>query len=93
LEPPPRPFVGVPPRIASFTGRTDELDRLDSILMQDKPAAVTQASVGRAAGANFQIRRRRLAPNSLEHLAPMLLPVIRQIEQKALVERSARSLR
>jgi hypothetical protein len=46
---PPRPFVGVPPRIASFTGRTDELDRLDAILMQDKPAAVTQASVARAA--------------------------------------------
>ena len=42
--PPPRPFIGVPPRIASFTGRADELDRLDAILMQDKPAAVTQAS-------------------------------------------------
>ena len=49
LEPPPRPLIGVPPRIASFTGRADELDRLDAILMQDKPAAVTQASVGRAA--------------------------------------------
>jgi tetratricopeptide (TPR) repeat protein len=49
LKPPPRPFIGVPPRIASFTGRADELDRLDAILMQDKPAAVTQASVGRAA--------------------------------------------
>ncbi|MFY9697255.1 MAG: tetratricopeptide repeat-containing protein, partial [Rhodoplanes sp.] len=47
--PPPRPLVGVPPRIASFTGRADELDRLDAILMQQKPAAVTQASVGRAA--------------------------------------------
>jgi tetratricopeptide (TPR) repeat protein len=49
LEPPPRPFIGVPPRIASFTGRTGELDRLDAILMRDKPAAVTQTSVGRAA--------------------------------------------
>jgi tetratricopeptide (TPR) repeat protein len=47
--PPPRPFIGVPPRIASFTGRADELDKLDAILMQDKPAAVTQASVGRVA--------------------------------------------
>jgi tetratricopeptide (TPR) repeat protein len=47
--PPPRPFIGVPPRIASFTGRVDELDRLDAILTQDKPAAVTQVSVGRAA--------------------------------------------
>ena len=49
LEPPPRPFIGVPPRIASFTGRGEQLDKLDAILMQDKPAAVTQASVGRAA--------------------------------------------
>jgi tetratricopeptide (TPR) repeat protein len=47
--PPPRPFIGVPPRIASFTGRAEQLDKLDAILMQDKPAAVTQASVGRAA--------------------------------------------
>jgi tetratricopeptide (TPR) repeat protein len=47
--PPPRPFIGVPPRIASFTGRVDELDKLDAILMQDKPAAVTQASVARVA--------------------------------------------
>jgi tetratricopeptide (TPR) repeat protein len=47
--PPPRPFIGAPPRIASFTGRADDLDRLDAILMKDKPAAVTQASVGRAA--------------------------------------------
>jgi tetratricopeptide (TPR) repeat protein len=48
-SPPPRPFIGVPPRIASFTGRGEQLDRLDAILMHDKPAAVTQASVGRAA--------------------------------------------
>src|SRR5262249_2644732 len=41
--------IGVPPRIASFTGRSDELDRLDAILRRDKPAAVTHASVGRAA--------------------------------------------
>jgi TIR domain len=44
--PPPRPFIEVPPRIASFTGRLEELNRLDAILMHDKPAAVTQA-VGR----------------------------------------------
>jgi tetratricopeptide (TPR) repeat protein len=42
-----RTFVGVPPRIAGFTGRLDALDRLDAILTRDKPAAVTQ--VGRAA--------------------------------------------
>src|SRR6266542_3016516 len=47
--PPPRPFIGVPPRIASFTGRAEQLDKLDVILSEDKPAAVTQASVGRAA--------------------------------------------
>jgi tetratricopeptide (TPR) repeat protein len=39
-----RAFVGVPPRIASFTGRMDALDRLDAILTRDKPAAVTQVS-------------------------------------------------
>ena len=42
-----RTFVGVPPRVAYFTGRADELDRLDAILTQKRPAAVTQ--VGRAA--------------------------------------------
>jgi len=43
--------------------------------------------------ADLQVARRALPPNPLEHLAPMLLPVLRQIEQKALVERSARSFR
>jgi TIR domain len=46
--PPPRPFTGVPPRVPSFTGREDELYRLDAILIHDKPAVVTQA-VGRVA--------------------------------------------
>ena len=40
-----RTFVGVPPRIAGFTGRAEALDRLDAILTQDKPAAVTQVRV------------------------------------------------
>jgi hypothetical protein len=48
VPPPPLPFIGVPPRIATFTGRTDEIDRLDAILMRNKRAAVTQA-LGRAA--------------------------------------------
>ena len=39
-----RTFAGVPPRIAGFTGRAEALDRLDAILTQDKPAAVTQVS-------------------------------------------------
>jgi hypothetical protein len=48
--PPPRPFVGVPPRIAYFAGRAAALDRIDSILTGgSKPAAITQASVGRVA--------------------------------------------
>jgi tetratricopeptide (TPR) repeat protein len=42
-----RTFVGVPTRIAGFTGRAGELDRLDAILTQKRPAALTQ--VGRAA--------------------------------------------
>jgi hypothetical protein len=50
LRPPPRPFVGVPPRIANFVGRHAELDRLDAILLGgQRPAAVTPATVGRAA--------------------------------------------
>src|SRR5262247_1754843 len=44
-------------------------------------------------GADLQVARRALPPHPLEHLSPMLLPVLRQIEQKALVERSARGLR
>src|SRR5262245_27352550 len=44
-------------------------------------------------GADLQVARRALPPHPLENLPPMLLPVLRQIEQKALVERSARSLR
>jgi hypothetical protein len=46
--PPPRPFIGVPPRIPSFTGREDEVSQLDAILIHNKPAVVTQA-VGRVA--------------------------------------------
>jgi len=51
IKPVPRPFAGVPPRLESFTGRGNDLDRLDEILIGGKPAAVTQAS-GRS-----QIRR------------------------------------
>src|SRR5262245_8614837 len=43
--------------------------------------------------ADLQVARRALPPNPLEHLAPMLLPIFRQIEQKALVERAPRSFR
>jgi hypothetical protein len=41
--PPPRPFIDVPPRIPSFTGRDDQLSRLDEILIHSKPAVVTQS--------------------------------------------------
>ena len=53
LKPPPRPFDGVPPRIANFVGRDPEFDRLDAILIGGRPAAVTQslraAEIGRVA--------------------------------------------
>ena len=45
-----RPFAGVPARIASFTGRGGELDRLDAVLLGGQPAAVTQAASESAAG-------------------------------------------
>jgi tetratricopeptide (TPR) repeat protein len=48
VKPLPRPFIDVPPRLAGFAGRADALDRLDAILVQDKPAAVTQ-TIGRVA--------------------------------------------
>src|SRR5262249_27614631 len=43
--------------------------------------------------ADLEIAGRTFPAYPLEHLAPMLLPVLRQIEQKAPVERSACSLR
>ena len=44
----PVPLVGAPPRIANFTGRAAELDRLDAILIGGgRPAAITP--LGRAA--------------------------------------------
>jgi tetratricopeptide (TPR) repeat protein len=50
-KPPPRPFVEVPPRIATFTGRAHELDSLDDILVGERKAAVTPPTdgIGRAA--------------------------------------------
>jgi tetratricopeptide (TPR) repeat protein len=47
LKPPPRPFVGVPPRVANFTGRDAELDRLDAILTGG-PAPTALAAETRA---------------------------------------------
>jgi len=57
-----RTFVGVPTRIAGFTGRADELDRLDAILTLDRPAAVTQ--VGRAAVQGMGGSERRPLPSN-----------------------------
>ena len=37
------PLIGVPPRIASFTGREAALDRLDAILTGGRTAAIVQA--------------------------------------------------
>ena len=51
-RPPLHPFLGVPPRINGFTGRSDHLDQIDAILIRDVVAAVTQDSnpqgIGRA---------------------------------------------
>jgi len=44
---PGKPFLGVPPRIPVFTGRVEELERLDAILVKDN-AAVGQ-TIGLAA--------------------------------------------
>jgi hypothetical protein len=57
-----RTFVGVPPRIAGFTGRADALDRLDAILTRDKPAAVTQMSRAAVQGMGG-VERPRLQSN------------------------------
>jgi hypothetical protein len=46
----PRPFVGVPPRMPGFAGRMDALDRLDAILVQERPAAVTQVRLAAVQG-------------------------------------------
>jgi tetratricopeptide (TPR) repeat protein len=48
LEDRPGPFLGVPPRIPVFTGRSRELEQLHEALAKAKAAAVTQ-TVGRAA--------------------------------------------
>src|SRR5262249_56617210 len=68
-----------PPRQESLNRR----DRIDNLLIRHRldPAGVLDFHFARHQHrANFQIRGRRLAPNSLKHLAPMLLPVLRQIE-------------
>jgi class 3 adenylate cyclase/tetratricopeptide (TPR) repeat protein len=49
LMPPPKPFVGVPPRIANFTGRDAEFNRLGAILLGGRLAAVTQVTASRTA--------------------------------------------
>jgi len=57
-RPPLHPFLGVPPRINGFTGRSDHLDQIDAILIRDVVAAVTQDSnpqgIGRAMARAFR---------------------------------------
>jgi len=50
-------------------------------------------SRGTSKAQTFKYAAGELAPHPLENLPPMLLPVLRQIEQKALVERPPRGLR
>src|SRR6516162_3857529 len=84
---------------ASFPRREHPLDHLDcglDLLIRHRlnAALVLDLHFFRHQHcADLQIRGRRFASYPLEHLAPMLLPILRQIEQKALVERSARGLR
>ena len=59
LKPPPKPFIGAPPRIASFTGRADALDRLDAILIGGRPAAVTSKHAHRPSRSAGHGRRRQ----------------------------------
>src|SRR6516225_9583080 len=84
---------------ASFPRREHPLDHLDcglDLLIRHRlnAALVLDLHFFRHQHcADLQIRGRRFASNPLEHLAPMLLPIFRQIEQKALVERAPRGLR
>src|SRR6516162_6148907 len=84
---------------ASFPRREHPLDHLDCGLnllvghRLDASAVLDLHFPRHQHCADLQVRRRRLAPHPLEHLSPMLLPILSQIEQKALVERSARSFR
>jgi hypothetical protein len=55
-RPPPRPFIGVPPRVTAVVARDDAFDKLDNILLRDKRGEVTQVGapaesdeIGRAA--------------------------------------------
>jgi hypothetical protein len=76
--PPPRPFVGVPPRIAYFAGRAAALDRIDSILTGgSKPAAITQASVGRGAVQRYGRNRQDLIGDRIR--APIPRPLRRHM--------------
>src|SRR5262245_44891815 len=88
----PLDYLGIG-RIALRNQRLNHLDRALDLLIGHRlnAAGMLHFQLFRDEhGADLQVA---LPPHPLEHLAPMLLPVLRQIEQKALVERSARSLR
>jgi hypothetical protein len=88
-------YLGIRGRIALRNQRLNHLDRALDLLIGHRlnAAGMLHFQLFRDEhGADLQVARRALPPHPLEHLAPMLLPILRQIEQKALVERSARSL-
>ena len=92
----PLNHLGIRARVPLRDHRLDELDGALDLLITHRlyAAGMLEFQLFRDEhGADLQVARRALPPNPLEHLAPMLLPVLRQIEQKALVERSARSFR
>src|SRR5215471_4777243 len=89
-------YLGIRRGIALRNHLLDQFQRPFELLIGHRlnPAGMLQLHLPRHQHcADLQIRSRRLAPHPLENFSPMLLPVLRQIEQKALVERSARSLR
>src|SRR5215472_15910334 len=91
----PLNHLGIRRRIPLRDHLLDELDGLLELLIRHRLDAVGMLEFQLFRdehGADLQVARRALPPNPLEHLSPMLLPILRQIEQKALLERSARSL-
>src|SRR6516165_10116182 len=75
--------------------RLNELDRALDLLIGHRldAAGMLQLHLARHQHcADFQIAGRTFPAHPLEDFSPMLLPVLRQIEQKALIERSARGL-
>jgi hypothetical protein len=81
--PPPRPLIGLPPRIASFTGRAEELAHLAAILHN---APLPDQSSRRACGVAFSGERAEWIFEAIRfaltvapfgaHVQPQFLPTV-----------------